>query len=263
VDQLETIRVARSGEMIEVALSVFPLRDTDGKVSGTSAVLRDIRQQKKTERRLRQMSERLLKVQDEERRGLARELHDSTAQSLAALSMNLSLLQQDGASAPPEKRAAWVADSLSLAEEIARELRTHAYLLHPPLLDERGVPAALRWFVEGFAARSGIAVDLVIAPEIGRLRSQIELTIFRVVQASLSNVHRHAKSPTACVRLDRADGWLTLEVRDAGCGIAGDLSQLVGVGVAGMRERLASVGGMLTIDSGESGTTIIGQIPDQ
>jgi signal transduction histidine kinase len=135
--------------------------------------------------------------------------------------------------------------------------------LHPPLLDERGLLAALRWFVEGFAARSGIEVDLAIAPEIGRLPEQVELTIFRIVQESLSNVHRHAKSATARIRLDRADGWITLEVRDAGCGLLRDAGELVGVGIAGMRERLAPLGGALTIESNPSGTAVMARIPDQ
>jgi PAS domain S-box-containing protein len=263
VDHLETFRVARSGELIEVAMSVFPLRDAAGVVSGTSAVMRDIREQKKAERRLRQISGRLLTVQDEERRRLALELHDSTAQSLAALSINLSLLHQDDGSAPPAKRATWVADSLALAEGIARELRTHAYLLHPPLLDERGLPAALRWFVEGFAARSGIDVELAIAPEIARLPEPVEMTIFRVVQESLSNVHRHAKSATARIRLARAGGWITVEICDDGCGMARDLSESVGVGIAGMRERLAHLGGVLTMESSPSGTAVKARIPDQ
>jgi PAS domain S-box-containing protein len=261
VDYVETIRVARSGELIEVGLSIFPLCDAEGKVIGTSAIVRDIREKKKAERRLHQLSGRLLRLQDEERRRLARELHDSTAQSLAALAVNLSLLNQHHKSLSAEKRAHLLADGLQLAESIGSDLRTHAYLLHPPLLDERGLPAALRWLAEGFAARSGIAVDLKLAPDMERLPEQVELTIFRVVQESLSNIHRHSRSAAAWLRLMQAGGWVEIEVRDAGRGLPREAGECLGVGIAGMRERVAQLGGTLLIESKPTGTTVLARIP--
>ena len=262
VRQFETVRVARSGELIEVALSLFPLRDAAGKVAGTSAIVRDIRERKKAKRSLRLLSWRLLRTQDEERRRLARELHDSTAQTVAALAMNLSLLTQSGAAMGEEKRAALLADSLALAGDTVRELRTQSYLLHPPLLDERGLNAALRWFVQGFTERSGIAVEIGIDAEFPRLHEQLEMTIFRVIQESLSNVRRHAKSATAAVRVAIADGWVTLEIRDRGCGIRRDDGDGMGVGIAGMRERLLQIGGSLTVAPNDPGTAVIARLPE-
>lgn len=261
IDDFETVRVARSGELIEISLSLFPLRDPDGRVIGTSAIVRDIREQKKAERRLHQLSGRLLRMQDEERRRLARELHDSTAQSLAALAVNLSLLNHHAANLSEEKRTTLLADGLDLAETIGRELRTHAYLLHPPLLDERGLPAALRWLAEGFSTRSGIAVDLDLSPHLSRLPEQVELTVFRVVQESLSNIHRHAKSPTVRITLGQKGRMVLLEVRDAGTGLPKAPEDCIGVGIAGMRERVAQLGGTLKLETSPAGTTVAALIP--
>lgn len=262
VRQFETVRVARSGELIAVSLSLFPLRDAAGKVVGTSGIVRDIRERKKAERRLRQLSWRLLRTQDEERRRLARELHDSTAQTVAALAMNLSLLTPSGGPMGEEQRAALLADSQKLAGDTVRELRTQSYLLHPPLLDERGLNAALRWFVQGFAERSGIAVEIEIDAHFPRLHEQLEMTIFRVIQESLSNVRRHAKSATAAVRVALADGWVTLEIRDRGCGMPREDGDGMGVGIAGMRERLWQLGGSLTLAPNDPGTAVIARLPE-
>ena len=262
VRQVATVRVARSGELIEVLLSIFPLRDAGGKIIGTSAIVRDLREQRKAERRQRQLSWRLLRTQDEERRRLARELHDSTAQTVAALALNLSQVLQNGGAMPEEKRAALLADSLELAGATARELRTQSYLLHPPLLDERGLNAALRWFVQGFSERSGIAVEIEIDAQFPRLHEQLEMTIFRVIQESLSNVRRHAKSATAEVRVALDGGWVTLEIRDRGCGMPRDDGDGMGVGIAGMRERLWQLGGSLTLAPNDPGTAVIARLPE-
>ena len=262
VRQQQTVRVARSGELIEVELSLFPLTNAEGKVVGTSAIVRDIRERKKAERRLRQLSWRLLQTQDEERRRLARELHDSAAQTVAALAMNLSLLTQNGAALPEARRAALLADSLRLAGDTVRELRTQSYLLHPPLLDERGLKAALRWFVQGFTERSGIAVEIEIDAQFPRLHEQLEMTIFRVIQESLSNVRRHARSATAAVRVALEGGWVTLEIRDRGCGMPRDDGDGMGVGIAGMRERLWQLGGSLTVAPNDPGTAVIARLPE-
>jgi PAS domain S-box-containing protein len=261
VDNFETVRMDRHGELVEVAISVFPLQDDSGVVTGTCAVLRDIREQKKAERHLHQLSGRLLRVQDEERRRLARELHDATAQSLAALSINLGHLNNLGAELPEAKRADLLADCLALADGVGSELRTHAYLLHPPLLEECGLSSALRWLVEGFSKRSGIAVALALPPELKRLDEQVELTIFRIAQESLSNIHRHTKSRSAEMRLNQQPGEITLAVRDEGGGPSHQEEECPGVGIAGMRERLMQIGGSLLVTFHPTGATVFARIP--
>ena len=192
----------------------------------------------------------------------ARELHDSAAQTVAALAMNLSLLTQSGGTMTEEKRTALLADSLELAGTTVRDLRTQSYLLHPPLLDERGLNAALRWFVQGFTERSGITVEIEIDAEFPRLHEQLEMTIFRVIQESLSNVRRHAKSATASVRLAIGSGWVTVEIRDRGCGMPRVDGDGMGVGIAGMRERLLQLGGSLTLMPCDPGTAVIARLPE-
>ena len=260
LEYLETMRVSKDGELIEVGLSLFPLLDPAGKVVGTSAIVRDIREQKKSERRLQQLSGKLLRLQDEERRKLARDLHDSTSQSLAALALNLTALNSDP-EMPRKRREDLLADAWALAQSIERDLRTHTYLLHPPLLEECGLPAALRWFVGGFAKRSGISVKLDLSNEIGRMPDAVELTIFRVVQESLSNIHRHAKSKTASIRLRKLSRSIELEVRDAGCGLPKGVADYAGVGIAGMRERLAQISGTLSVEPGKPGLIVTAKIP--
>ena len=261
--QHETIRVARSGEVLDVSLSVFPLCDQSGTIVGSSAIVRDITAAKKARRRLRQLSWKLLSAQDDERRRIARELHDSTAQTIAGLAMNLAVLDEpDETRLPPARRSALLAESRELADAATRELRTLSYLLHPPLLDEMGLTAALRWFVEGFVKRSGIQVSLEIAQEMERLSSPLETALFRVVQESLVNVHRHSQSPTAEIRLVDDEGWIELEIRDHGRGLPPKADDQLGVGISGMRERLLQLGGSLTIESNPNGTTVLARIPD-
>jgi PAS domain S-box-containing protein len=261
INRFETIRKTKSGEIIEVSLSVFPLRDTGSKITGTCAVVRDLTDLKKAERRLRQLSWRLLRAQDEERRRIARDLHDSTAQTVVALSINLAKLAKPGDYLPAERREELLANSLELAASTMRDLRTTAYLLHPPLLDDRGLRLALEWFVGGFQARSGIEVALEIDPEIERLPEAIELALFRVVQESLSNVHRHSESTVATIWLRRENGACVLQVRDCGRGLPPEATFEEGVGISGMKERLAQFGGTLDISSHSQGTTVTARLP--
>jgi PAS domain S-box-containing protein len=261
IHHFETIRIAKSGEPIEVSLSVVPLREAGGSVTGTFGIVRDITPHKRAERRLQNLSWRLLRIQDDERRRLARELHDSTAQAVAALAMNLTVLARTETPLPEERRRQLLLDSLQLAEQATSELRTTAYLLHPPLLEENGLPSALRWLAEGFAQRSGLAVALNIAPQIARQSPDVETALFRVAQESLHNVHRHAESPSVEIHL-RMDGpALVLEVRDRGRGFAGESSEAPGVGIAGMRERLLQFGGTLLIEPNHPGTAVIARLP--
>jgi signal transduction histidine kinase len=213
---------------------------------------------------LRQLSARLLQLQDEERRRFARELHDSVGQMLAAIKMNIAVVQS---TVLDPMAAIAVAQNASLIAQISSEIRTISHLLHPPLLDEVGLSSALRWYVDGFSERSKIAVNLDIADDIGRLGNDREIAIFRVVQECLTNVHRHASSRTAAVRLTRQDGRVRVEVEDAGKGIPLekqlDLSSpgQVGVGVRGMRERIAQLGGVLEVRSDPNGTVVVATFP--
>ncbi len=243
----ETIRKTKSGAHIDVSVSVFPLRDSRSKIIGTCAIVRDLTDLRKAERRLQRLSWRLLQAQDEERRRLARELHDSAAQTVVALSMNLARLARPGDYLAPEKRDAILATCLDLAASATRELRTTVYLLHPPLLEERGLADALIWFVGGFQARSGIEVALDIDPDLERLPGRLELALFRVAQEGLSNVHRHSGSRTVALSLRRGAGAVVLEIQDAGCGLSSGVNLEEGVGISGMRERMAELGGTFDV----------------
>src|SRR5271154_328293 len=157
-----------------------------------------ILERKRFEDSLRELTSRLLQLQDEERRRIARELHDSAGQTLAALGMNVSKLHRVLANSHPELRET-ITDSMQLIEDLSTEIRTLSYLLHPPLLDESGLASALSWYTEGLTARSKIAVDLQVAPEVGRMHPDLETAIFRIVQECLTNIHRHSGSPTATI----------------------------------------------------------------
>jgi signal transduction histidine kinase len=213
---------------------------------------------------LQQLSVRLLQLQDEERRRLARELHDSVGQLLAALSMNISMMQSTPLGEAVE---AALAENAKLVDQISSEIRTMSHLLHPPLLDDVGLASALRWYVEGFSNRSKIEVALEIAGEFGRLPSDMEIAIFRIVQECLTNVHRHSGSRSAQVGLTHDCGRIRVEIKDAGKGIplekakALSSSGRMGVGFRGMRERVAELGGTLEIESDERGSTVRATMP--
>ena len=210
---------------------------------------------------------RLLHLQDEERRRIARELHDSVGQSLAALSMNLSSLEADFDRL--RKTGERLSDSASLVKGVSTEIRTISHLLHPPLLDEAGLAFALRWYIEGFSERSKIHVALELPEEIGRLPRDLETAIFRLVQECLTNVHRHSGSPGATVRIVRETEGVLLEVRDRGKGIPSEKEEELmsggtpGVGIRGMRERVRQLGGSLQVNSDGAGrgTRILAKIP--
>ena len=242
------------------------LRDANAQLVAASAQARALGEQaRQREEDYRRLSSRLLHVQDEERRRLAVELHDSTGQLLTGLIMNLGLLQQ-GVPGLDASSHRLLADSQSLADQCAREVRTFAYLLHPPLLDEIGLQPAVRWYVEGFASRSGIHVDLDLG-EFERLPGPMELALFRVIQESLTNVHRHAASATVSVRLTGTLHAVTLEVQDRGRGLRDDLkdpavrSELLGVGIQGMRERIRQLGGTFKVAFTDHGTTVRVDVP--
>ena len=216
---------------------------------------------------LQQLSSRLMALQDEERRRIARELHDSAGQYLAGILMNLRAMSHDKAHLT-EGQSLRLNDSLAMAELCTSEIRTISYLLHPPLLDEVGLASAISWYVEGFSQRSGIRVELDVPDDIGRLPQELENAVFRVVQQSLANIHRHSGSEVAQIRINQDAEFLLAEICDEGRGIPPELLQgfyegtrLVGVGMAGMRERVRDMGGDFDIRSGNTGTTVSVRLP--
>jgi two-component system, NarL family, sensor histidine kinase FusK len=225
-----------------------------------------IARQERAEQSVRGLSARLLQTQDQERRRIARELHDSTGQSLAALTMNLSALSKKATTINSELSSA-LDENTQIAQSVSDELRTTSYLLHPPLLDEMGLQAGLRWYIKGFQERSNIKVALDLPEKLERLRPDLELMIFRVVQECLTNVHRHSESLSAAICLHSSGGNLTLEIRDQGKGMPGEKLTTVtglgtaGVGLRGMRERVKAFGGELEIISDGRGTRVRATIP--
>lgn len=214
---------------------------------------------------LRDLSTRLMKLQDEERRRIARELHDSVGQTLAALAMNLALVRSDVERL--SKIANALTDSESLVRDMSTEVRTISHLLHPPLLDEAGLSSAIRWYGDGFAKRSGIKVEIDVPEDLERLPAELETAIFRVVQECLTNIHRHSGSPVARIRVRRHDDQVAVEIEDKGRGIPAEKQEEMattgtpGVGVRGMRERIRQLGGTLDIQSGHKGTLVKLQLP--
>jgi signal transduction histidine kinase len=211
---------------------------------------------------LRALSARLLTLQDEERRRFARELHDSVGQHLAATKMAMSILE----TRLPGDRL--VQDCLKLLDDSISETRTISHLLHPPLLDEAGLNSACRWFVEGFAQRSGIEVNLEISERGERFSEAIELVLFRVLQESLTNVHRHSGAKRADVSLSTSANSVTLKVKDHGRGLPADVLETfraegtgAGVGLAGMTQRIREIGGRLEINSNPGGTEVVARVP--
>jgi signal transduction histidine kinase len=206
-------------------------------------------------------------LQDEERRRIARDLHDSTGQDLVALATTLSQLH---ASIPSSSRKLrkLASQCQALADQCIREVRTLSYLLHPPMLDEAGLEDAIRHYAGGFTERTGIEVELEISPRLGRMKPDVELTLFRVVQESLTNIQRHSGSPQSKIWIERDPGKITLEISDKGSGISGNqrrrngkLSFGVGVGILSMHERVKLIGGRLEIESSSSGTTVRAKVP--
>jgi signal transduction histidine kinase len=241
--------------------------DDQGRPLRMLGVVSETTGRKESEAALHALSAHVLHVQDQERRRLSRELHDSTAQHLAALSISLSNLKRAAAQSCSQLTGL-CEEALQLANQAAQEIRTQSYLLHPPLLEALGLPGALEDYTRGFAARSGIQVQLGDLNAIGRLSDEQELALFRVVQESLSNVLRHSGSKTAALKCACADGWLTLEISDSGCGISpAELARFnrtsagLGVGLGGMGERLRHLGGRLELESSPTGTTVRAVVP--
>lgn len=240
----------------------FTAKDSLGNVTALVGTVKDITERRRSEDELKKLSGRLLQSQDDERRRIARGLHDETGQNLVALSSTLSHLH---ASIPSTSRV--LRKSISQCQELAdvciREIRTLSYLLHPPMLDEAGLEDAIRHYASGFTERTGIEVKLEISRDFGRLAQEEEMALFRVMQESLVNTQRHSGSLSVTISLDRTGQGIVLQISDQGRGIQGidkrhlkEVCFAGGVGIQSMRERMKQVRGQLEIDSGPSGTTV-------
>jgi signal transduction histidine kinase len=230
-----------------------------------SAFREEVRVHQKTEEKLRELSLSVLRIQDEERRRVARDLHDTVGQTLTALKITLSTLENAVVRHP--QTTDYFSELNGLADQALREIRTTSYLLHPPLLDESGFAAAAAWYIDGFNKRSPIQVKLQL-PEGTRLPGSVEIVLFRVLQESLTNITKHAGSATVDVLLELDQNTISLSVRDYGSGISAErLAAMngsgsdVGVGIAGMRERLKELGGRLQIESDSTGTLLKAYVP--
>jgi PAS domain S-box-containing protein len=225
----------------------------------------DITEVKEAQAALTRLTARLMKVQDDERRAIARELHDTTAQNLLAVSMNTIRLRDRFRDAPEPARRL-LNETLELTEQSLQEVRTLSYVLHPPLLDVMGLPSALKWLAKGFSERSGIDIETEIADIGDSLHEDAATALFRVTQEALANIHRHSQSSWARIALRRTRDHVRLEILDRGCGFeptgseAGGSDQEIGIGISGMRLRLEQLGGALAIKSGRTGTRITASI---
>ena len=306
IDHFDTVRVRKDGTKLDISLTISPVRDAAGKIIGASKIARDITGRKRIERelneseqrfrtladaldtqvqfrtqelrrrnaeimqqsdQLRDLSGRLMSAQDEERRRIARDLHDSAGQNLAALAMTVARIE-DEAKRDPARLRETVKEARDLIEGLTREIRTTSYLLHPPMLDEMGLASALGWYLEGLQQRSGLIIELNIPSDFGRLAPDVELAIFRLVQECLTNIHRHSGSKTAVIRIIRGPDKIYAEVQDHGKGMSPErFAEVqsqgagVGVGIRGMRERVRQAHGELTVDSNALGTKITATFP--
>jgi PAS domain S-box-containing protein len=259
----ELVHWTRAGKRIVVASRHVLRRDLQGRTIGILEINRDVTPRKEAEAALRNLSARLLQLQDEERRRIARELHDSTGQSLAALVIHLSAVSAKIADVDPAA-ADLLREAILLSQKASDETRTLSYLLYPPTLDYAGLRSALEWYIEGFTQRSKVKVELNVSLSPNRLPENVERTLFRIVQESLTNIFRHSGSDTASVQIEVRSGIVRLEVADNGKGISEDILATLnssggqlGVGIRGMRERVRQLGGWLQIRSRPTGTTII------
>jgi len=260
----EICHTTRRGHRIIVASRWTTLRDANGVALGWLEINTDITARKRAEEALRSLGARILTLQDEEHRRIARGLHDSLGQYLTALKINLDVL-----SAANGKVAALASECADIADKCLHETRTISHLLHPPMLDEAGLASAVRWYVDGFAQRSGLQVNLIVSHNLSRMNRDVEVALFRAVQEALTNIHRHSGASVVDIDLKRDAQTVRLEIRDNGKGIPADrLQSLIngsagGIGIAGMRERMRDLSGSLELQSNPSGTTLIFRIPSE
>ena len=254
----------KPGQVRHWLVNYFPIPDARGGFTQVGLIAVDVTARRNAEDALRKLSGRLLGIQDQERRRIARELHDSLGQYLAGLKIAIEMLS---ASPQSEKNEALLVECSEILEKSIAETRTLSHLLHPPLLDEAGFASAASWFVSGFSQRSGIPVSLDLPPDLPRLSEGVEIALFRVLQESLTNVHRHSRTPSAEIKVEADAEQITIEVRDHGQGMPGHILEQIqegaklGVGLAGMRERIHELGGEFEVTSDGQGTSIRATVP--
>src|SRR3984957_14839727 len=304
IEHFDTIRMRKDGTKLEISLTISPVRDAEGKIIGASKIARDVTGRKRMERelheseqrfrtladaldtqvqfrtqelrrrnseilqqsdQLRELSGRLMSLQDEERRRIARDLHDSAGQNLAALSISIARIKED-AKGDPAQLSARIKEARDLVQHLSDEIRTTSYLLHPPMLDEMGLSYAIGWYIDGLKERSGLSVEVNIADNLGRLAPEIERAIFCLERQIGRDIQGHSASKPGVIIIARDSDKIYAEVQDHGKGIpperlAGIQSQGVGVGIRGMRERVRQSHGDLTIDSNALGTKVTAVFP--
>jgi PAS domain S-box-containing protein len=283
----ECLLLVTGGKVLPAYLSLSPLEGSD--FQGVCMVATDLTEQKsrqeelaraneqlrseigqrnRVESALRQLTGRLLNVQDEERRRIARDLHDSTAQNLNRLVLNLAYIQNEGQAQGKLSVPELITESIGVAQQASKEIRDLSHLLYPPALDEMGLAEAIRGHAARTSEVTGIEISLDVPPDMARLPREVEVALFRVLQESLENVRRHSGSPTAQVRLAPQQQTVLLEIRDQGHGMpsgllaeSGENAATTGLGLAGMRERLRQLGGRCEIESSDRGTTVRATVP--
>jgi len=287
--ETEGWRIRKDGSKLWVNAVVTALHDKSGKLVGFSKITRDVTEKMeqqaalqrealekektqqqliKSEQSLRDLSIRLLRTQDEERRRIGREMHDSLGQYLSALKIKLGILDVKYRSLHPEISQE-LTNCFNILDECVREVRTISYLLYPPMLEEMGLKSAISWYLDGFMQRGGIEVRLNMDDDFERLPRDAELVFFRVLQEALTNVHKHSESSIVDIRLSQRNSAATLEVRDYGKGLPKEmlnesgapLFSLIGVGLRGMNERISQIGGTLTVATAQPGTLVRVAVP--
>jgi len=222
-------------------------------------LVEEVKRREDAETSLRTLTRQLMLIRDEERRRVAHDLHESTAQVLATLAINLSVLREretDG------RESKLIAESAGLVDSLLGEVRQLSHLLHPPMLEDMGLPSAMQWYAERFAKRSNIKVTLEIPNDFGRLSREKEIAVFTVAQESLANVYQHSGSATATVRISKSSSHVCVQVSDLGKGMSPQSSLAPsGVGISGMRERLRQLGGVLSVHSNSNGTLVTADLP--
>ena len=302
VDHFETVRMRKNGTELDISLTISPVKDKDGRVVGASKVGRDITERRRAQEelrvseeryrllarglenqvrvrthqlqqrneeilqqseQLRELSNRLLKTQDDERRRIARDLHDSAGQVVTALGIHLASITQHEVKPEVIKAAQ---ESLEMVRQLSNEIRTVSYLLHPPLLDENGLSGAIQWYIQGLAERSGLKIELSIPKDFRRLPNDVEVAVFRIVQECLTNIHRHSGSKSAMIRFSNDSHDVSLEIQDEGNGMSAEKLAAIqahrsGVGITGIRERVRHFNGTINIQSNSNGTKVSVTIP--
>jgi PAS domain S-box-containing protein len=276
--------LCKNGEHLPAVVTLSPVFNEEGVSIGTFGISQDLRNRKQADEELRKtraelekrveertaelaqankslqaLSSRLIKVQEEERRRIARELHDSTGQALAALTMTLNRLQKESSAV----HLSVFEECVELVNTVTADIRNLSYLLHPPLIDELGLPSAVREYAQGFQNRSGVCVQVEVSQQVGRLGEDREIALFRIIQEALGNIHRHSGSSVANIAIFCDGQNVVLEVRDQGRGlpVVDDKQTNPGVGIKSMQERLRPFGGNLEIKSTNTGTTVRAVLP--